>query len=201
MTERVSRITLVLIVMIETIEGVKECGQNRPRYQGISRRVRGFRQPRELFRLRRGRCGLREADNGRPQCSDWRRETPVRSVPLGRPSGFHLLPGLIALVWSDPAPQAQETSGNEAGCKRREAECSPPYFGRLSTTRFALPSERSMPPGAQHLHGRGDADQGLDRDARGAVPAASPSAAPAAGARSTSTVISSRLPGRVISIW
>src|SRR5205823_11184406 len=71
-------------------------------------------------------------------------------------------------------------------------------FGRLSTMRFAFPSERSIPPGCTTCTSAVTPIRFLIRCAS-VVPAVSPSACPASAARATRTVNSSSARGRAIS--
>ena len=83
---------VVLILMIETLEGVEASRENRadPGRHGA---VRGQRRPRQFLRLRRGRRRVRDADHRGLRGGHRRRHPRLRTAALGEPGVVHLLPG------------------------------------------------------------------------------------------------------------
>ena len=83
---------VVLIEMIETLEGLKDADEI-AKVPGVSARVRRQRRSRQLLRLPAGHARLRARHQHRPRRGHQGRQTVVRSDGVARSSGLHLLPG------------------------------------------------------------------------------------------------------------
>ena len=83
---------IVLILMIETLEGLKNADEI-AKVPGVTARLRRERRPRQLLRLPAGLARLRAGDQHRPRRRRQGRRAAVRSARLARPPGLHLLPG------------------------------------------------------------------------------------------------------------
>ena len=83
---------IVLILMIETLEGLKNADEI-AKVPGVTRRLRGQRRPRQLLRLPAGHARLRARDQHRARRGDQGGQAAVRPVRVARPARLHLLPG------------------------------------------------------------------------------------------------------------
>ena len=83
---------IVLILMIETLEGLKNADEI-AKVPGVTRGLRGQRRPRQLLGLPAGHARLRARDQHRARRGDQGGRPAVRSVRVARPSRLHLLPG------------------------------------------------------------------------------------------------------------
>ena len=103
---------LVLILMIETLEGLKNADEI-AKVPGVTRGVRGQRRPQQLLRLSTGRPGLRARDQHRARRRHQGRQKTLRPVRVERPPGFHVLPG----AKRDRANPARRKGGARKSCE------------------------------------------------------------------------------------
>ena len=83
---------IVLILMIETLEGLKNADEI-AKVPGVSADLRRQRRPRQLLRLPAGHARLRARDQHRARRGDQGRRPAVRAVRVARSPRLHLLPG------------------------------------------------------------------------------------------------------------
>ncbi len=83
---------IVLILMIETLEGLKNADAI-AKVPGVERDLRGEHRPRQFHRLRAAVAGLRARDQHRPRRGHQGRRQVVRPAGLARPAGLHVFPG------------------------------------------------------------------------------------------------------------
>ncbi len=76
---------IVLVLMIETLEGVKNAAAI-AKVPGVSADLRRQRRPRQLQRLPPGPARLRAAREHRARRGDWRRRALVRAARVARPA-------------------------------------------------------------------------------------------------------------------
>ena len=82
---------LVVILMIETLEGLKNA-EAIAKVPGVTGDLRRQRRPGQLHRLPPGRSRLRAGDQHRARRRAGRRRAAVRALRLARPARLHLLP-------------------------------------------------------------------------------------------------------------
>ena len=83
---------IVLILMIETLEGLKNADEI-AKVPGVIGALRGERRPRQLLGLQAGHARLRARHQHRSRRDAEGGRSPVRPGRLARSSGLHVLPG------------------------------------------------------------------------------------------------------------
>ena len=117
---------IVLVLMIETLEGLKNADEI-AKVPGVERRLRGQRRPRQLLGLPAGHARLRARDQHRARRRIQGRRAPVRSAGVARSPRLHVFSGRQR-NGRDRARRGRRarSAGQHAGQARSGAVCRAP---------------------------------------------------------------------------